>query len=327
MPIYSGIMQSESQSELEAKALKMLRCNRDGVSTLLGMTVVRVAFDDEDETKLPLGLQQYITKLRDWARSKRDAAEHRANVQRQIGHYIALCGHSDRSDTIISSIRRHTLEEQIKYLRKLSQHYHSTRLQSIPAPPELQPAPSKPQPAPSNAQPAPDDHDDNEVMITSERSREQRDIEGRKHAIDLEDDGPPKKARPIRGTDPPPSVPPSSLPDLTTGSSRSGPSEHKQTHGGSAGSCGSIGAAGSRTVGDALAGMGSIDGLEGLMAGLPAHVKTAAARWCAQTDTGTVQVLLYLHQEEEFIRALPLKAGGNNETLVRERLVQLRQSM
>lgn len=323
-------MQSKPQSELEAQALKMLRCNRDGVSTLLGLAVVRVAFDDEDETKLPPGLQKYITKLRDWARVKRDAAEHRSNVLRQIGHYLALCGHSDRHDTIISRIRRHELEEQIKYLRRVSRHYHSTRLQSLPPPPKPQPAPSKPQPAPSNAQPASDDHDDNEVMIVSERSREQREVEGRKHAIDLEDDGPAKLARPTGGTDPPRSVSSSSLLDLTPGSSCGSPSELKQKIGGSAGSggsSGSSGAAGSRTEVDALAGMAPIEGLEGLMAGLPAHVKTAAIRWCAETDTGTVQVLLYLRQEEEFIRTLPLKAGGNNEALVRERLVQLRQSM
>jgi hypothetical protein len=70
----SAAAEATADDDIWARALQMLRCHREGVPTLLGLTVVKLASmqgrarfgDASDISCLPAGLQQYILKLHQW---------------------------------------------------------------------------------------------------------------------------------------------------------------------------------------------------------------------------------------------------------------------
>lgn len=81
--MFDAVCERAEKERLWERALQMLRCHREGVPTLLGLCVVNVAQYGLARTlqangnggvksvdDLPSGLQQYISKLQDWAKPR-----------------------------------------------------------------------------------------------------------------------------------------------------------------------------------------------------------------------------------------------------------------
>ena len=60
---------------------------------------------------------------------------------------------------------------------------------------------------------------------------------------------------------------------------------------------------------------------------LPAHVQSAALRWCEENEADSVQLILLAGLDDSFVAALGLKAGGAREIVVRRRLDELRSGL
>ena len=56
---------------------------------------------------------------------------------------------------------------------------------------------------------------------------------------------------------------------------------------------------------------------------LPPSVQEAAQKWCEETDTASMHLVVELHMVDALVDALGLKKGGNNERAVRQRLEAL----
>jgi len=65
------------EKELAMKAVKLLRCHREGVPSLLGLCVTHLSLSPAPDVphQIPKGLQEYIDKLRRWAETKRQAKQ------------------------------------------------------------------------------------------------------------------------------------------------------------------------------------------------------------------------------------------------------------
>ena len=57
------------------------------------------------------------------------------------------------------------------------------------------------------------------------------------------------------------------------------------------------------------------------------HRQAAAVKWCEETDTDSMEVVVLLDQDDEFVTALSLKPAGNSEVLLRKKLDTLRRSL
>ena len=66
-----------------------------------------------------------------------------------------------------------------------------------------------------------------------------------------------------------------------------------------------------------------VGGLAGIVKHIPVPVQQAALGWCKTTDTASVQLIVELDQVDEFVDALGVKRGGNNDLVVRRRLAAL----
>ena len=114
------------------------------------------------------------------------------------------------------------------------------------------------------------DPDADDVDVVGERSREQRDIEGRKNAIHLDEDSKGQAKRP-------------------------------------------------RVI--------LVDGLDELMMNFSAGIQKAALDWCTHTDTCSVDIILLLNQDDEFITAIGLQLEGNSAALLKKRFAAKRQAL
>ena len=63
-----------------------------------------------------------------------------------------------------------------------------------------------------------------------------------------------------------------------------------------------------------------VDGLADLVEYLPPEKQEAALRWCLDTDTPSVKVLVLMEQDEAFLDALDIQPDGNMLPILRERL-------
>ena len=52
-------------------------------------------------------------------------------------------------------------------------------------------------------------------------------------------------------------------------------------------------------------------------------MQEAAQKWCEETDTASMHLVVELQMVDAFVDALGLKKGGNNERAVRQRLEAL----
>ena len=66
-----------------------------------------------------------------------------------------------------------------------------------------------------------------------------------------------------------------------------------------------------------------IEGFEAGLKHLPPETREAARRWCQETDTASMHLVVELNLMDAFIGALGVKEGGNNEQAVRQRLAAL----
>lgn len=70
-----------------------------------------------------------------------------------------------------------------------------------------------------------------------------------------------------------------------------------------------------------------VDGLATLVDYLAPEMQAAALKWCQETDTPSVQVLVLAAQDEAFLAALGVKPKGNTETMLRARLAAVRYAI
>jgi len=70
-----------------------------------------------------------------------------------------------------------------------------------------------------------------------------------------------------------------------------------------------------------------INGLAALVDYLAPEMQAAALKWCQETDTPSVQVLVLAAQDEAFLAALGVKPKGNTETMLRARLAAVRYAI
>ena len=59
---------------------------------------------------------------------------------------------------------------------------------------------------------------------------------------------------------------------------------------------------------------------------LPQSVKEAARKWCDETDTASMHLVVELQMVDAFVAALGLTKDGTNERAVRKRLDAMRAS-
>ena len=124
-----------------------------------------------------------------------------------------------------------------------------------------------------------------EVVCTGSRTREERDAEGRKRAVDLDDDG---------------------SPDGTSSSGKKAKIE-----------------GGSMRATE----LERVSGLADLMKYLGPDAQVAAVKWCNETDTDSVEVIVLTEQEDAFAAALGFKPNGNNAKLLRTRFGKIRDAI
>ena len=142
---------------------------------------------------------------------------------------------------------------------------------------------------------------EDEVQVVGSRTREERDRQLRANAIDV-DEQPPVGKRAKRES----AASSSSATSSTVTPTAAMPSARTPA-----------------TVATS-AGPSAIEGLEKLLENLPAEMIQAAQHWCEQTDTSSVHLIVELALTDEFVAALGVKKGGNNERAVQQRLAALR---
>jgi hypothetical protein len=71
--------------------------------------------------------------------------------------------------------------------------------------------------------------------------------------------------------------------------------------------------------------LSTVDGLNELVANLSPGIQAAALKWCIDTDTSSVEVLVLLDKDDELMTALGLLSGGNNAALLRKRFATVRE--
>ena len=150
---------------------------------------------------------------------------------------------------------------------------------------------------------------DDEVSFAGERTREQRDAEGRKRAIDL-DGGESSAAAAAKAP-------------RTAASSSS--SSTSLVPAAAATAASSAAAASSSSAG--VPGLDAIDGLSSLVAGLPSHIQAAAVKWCEDDEAYSVSLIIEAENDDAFVSALSLKPGGTSEITVRKRLAKARAEL
>ena len=128
-----------------------------------------------------------------------------------------------------------------------------------------------------------------DVVLTGERTREERDAEGRKRAIDL---------------------------DSVAGSA----SKHPKAEAAAASSSENSGAA-------PCTELDKVDGLAKLLAHLSADHRAMALKWCVDHDADSVNVIVLMEMDDEFVASMGLKVGGLNERLLRKRLAVIREAV
>jgi hypothetical protein len=137
--------------------------------------------------------------------------------------------------------------------------------------------------------------DEEEVEFQGQRTRAERDAEGRKRAVDLDDEG----------------VSDGGLAYKTPRTSSSSTA---------------AGASSSSAGGGSVPGLDMIEGLAALVHGLPAHIQAAAVKWCEENDAPSVAMIIAAEFDDDFVAALSLKQGGASEVGVRKRLAALREA-
>lgn len=133
-----------------------------------------------------------------------------------------------------------------------------------------------------------DGGDDGEVVVTRERTRQERDAEARKHAIDLE------------------ALPASKRP--------------KTEHAGSSSAASSSAAASS----SGTAGVVRVTGLADLLENQSDEVCAAALAWCEDNEVKNVKLICDAEADDAFVDALPIKRTGIPAIALRKRLARLR---
>ena len=79
--------------------------------------------------------------------------------------------------------------------------------------------------------------------------------------------------------------------------------------------------------GNEIMGLRSVEGLAQLVEYLSPEMQDLALRFCQQTGTPSVEVLVLMGQEEAFIDAVTGREVGNTNTILRDRLMMVRDDM
>jgi len=140
------------ERELAIKAVKLLRCHREGIPSLLGLCVTHTSLsptlDFSNQYQIPKGLQVYIDRLRRWAETKRQAQQARTQQSR-----------TQQSRTQESRTQQPRTQQSCK---QQSSRGAATAAEPIEA------------------------EEDDEVEVVGETSWEERDKDLRKHAIEVD---------------------------------------------------------------------------------------------------------------------------------------------
>ena len=139
-----------------------------------------------------------------------------------------------------------------------------------------------------------------QVVVVRTRTREERDAELRANAVDLETEPVAKRSKSRVGN-----ALGMGRPDTSAATSSSG-------------STAPAAAAASTSYESA-----PIEGLAHVVRNLPPSVQEAAQKWCEETDTASMHLVVELQMVDALVDALGLKKGGNNERAVRQRLEAL----
>lgn len=70
-----------------------------------------------------------------------------------------------------------------------------------------------------------------------------------------------------------------------------------------------------------------IEGLSSLVEYLSPETQDAALRYCVETDTPSVQVLVLMGADDSFLASLGVEPGGNTDTILRDRIASLRRGL
>ena len=130
--------------------------------------------------------------------------------------------------------------------------------------------------------------DEDDVEITGERTREERDAENKRSAAAALLELAPAKVP--RTVDPVPS------------------------------------GAGSSSAASLAEGLGEVAGLAKLVDGLRAEQQQAALAWCKQNDTASVKFICLLEKDDAFVASMRLTPEGMNESVLRMRLAAIRNA-
>jgi len=133
-------------------------------------------------------------------------------------------------------------------------------------------------------------------VLTGERTREERDAEGRKRAIDLD-----------------------------SGAGNASKVTKVEEAASSSGSA--ISAPAAAAPGGSAAGLVKVAGLAQLVAHLSANHQAMALKWCEENDADSVHAIVMTEMDDAFIASMSLKVGGVNEVLLRKRLAAIRDAM
>ena len=79
--------------------------------------------------------------------------------------------------------------------------------------------------------------------------------------------------------------------------------------------------------GGTVPGVDAFKGLASLVKDLPAHIQTAAVKWCEESEAWSVDMIVEAELDDAFVAALSLKPGGASEIVVRKELAKVRERL
>jgi len=155
------------------------------------------------------------------------------------------------------------------------------------------------------------DEADTDVQIAGERTREERDAEGRKRAINLD-------------TDDQPAAPKAARTESAAASSAARSSSAAPSSSAAAAIPPPAASLTSASSTSSVPGLDQIHGLATLMAGLPSYIQAAGVKWCEDNEADSTAMIVEAELDDAFVAALSLKPGGARELVTRKRLAALR---